>query len=215
VKSRHWVLYAVALVGFLSALAVLLFLRETVREAVVVPVLYLAWLGNLVFRSIHQAIFWAAFFLLALILLATSLWRRAGREQLVARAPGRRQKSGRVATWAALVARTADESRTDLFALRAFRRLITTVWAYQENVSPSEIEADVRSGALTPPAEWQFYFQSGARPEAMRSSVLRRTLRRLVSMFRARESRAGLSPESRLRSLIESLEAEQEDARDR
>jgi hypothetical protein len=207
-------LVAVALLVFAVALALLLLLRQTVREAVVVPILYLAWLGNLVFRSIHQAIFWALFSLAVAVLLFTSLPRRSRPRRAATRPVGRAPENRRVATWAALAARLADESRADFFASREFRKLIVSVWAYRVNLSPMELESDIRSGVLEVPPEWRFYFQASPRPQEAHRGVLRRVLRRLRSAFRVGGPRPARSSYPHLHVLIQSLEAEQEVARD-
>ena len=217
-KDRHGQLLLVGLLVFLVVLALLLLLRHAVRETFVIPLLYLVWLGNLIFKSIPQGVFWFLLFLVAAILLFSSLRRKSQPEPVLPPTRRRQQQSRRVAHWAALVKRTAgpaDESRRDAFALRTFRKLIVSVWAYRAHLSPREIERDIKSGLLEPPPECRFYFQDGGRSEEAGTRILRRALHRLRSVFRMRGSQASLSSNPHLHSLIKSLETEWEVERDR
>jgi hypothetical protein len=215
---------------FLAGLALLLLLRQTVREVFIIPVLYLAWLGIRIFRGIHQAVFWMLLFLVAAVLLFSSLRKRPQPRPAVTLAPKRREISRRVAHWARLVKRTAGAADTaearprasqDVFALRSFARLIVSVLAYRAHVSPAELERDIRVGVLEPPADLRFYldFSNGSTSgEPGRTATLRGTVRGaalgLKSALRRLRSRPPLSSDLHLQALIRSLETEWEDERD-
>ncbi len=90
----------------LAALAVLpvivmAFLVEGfVREIVVVPLLYVFWIGRLFFASIPQFIFWLLFLVVALVVAGKSLAKR----QVVSRRREReRWQQGRVEEWLRMI----------------------------------------------------------------------------------------------------------------
>jgi hypothetical protein len=215
VKERQVGVPVVVLLVFLGTLVLLWFLRHSIRETLVIPILYLLWLGRLVFNSIHQAVFWGLLLLAAAILLLRGLRRRSQPGPAGARRTMRQHRSRRVAHWAVLVERTPLRSSHDIYALNEFRRLISAVWAYRAHLSPQEIERDIRSGVLDPPPELQLYFEDSAGPGEPGRGTIGRALDPLRSWFRGRRSQPPSSANAHLWSLIESLENDLEANRDR
>lgn len=205
-KERQGQIGVVVLLVFLSALALLWLVRDSVREAFVIPILYLFWLGKLVFNSLHQGIFWGLLLLAATILLLHGLRQRSQPGPAAQFRTMRQRRSWRVTHWANLVARTAPESSHDIYALSEFRRLIFSVWAYRAHRSPQEIEQAIKAGVLEPPPEFRAYFENGELQREPARRTLRRALDRLRSRFGGHESQHPLSSDPHLRLLIESLE---------
>lgn len=205
-RNRERRAYVVVGLVFLVALTVLVLQRDVLQQTFVIPILYLFWLGRLVFNSMHQNIFWA-FLLLAVAILLLSSARRPSRPGPAAQ---RRQKkqgaSQRVAHWASQVRRIGASSYRDLAAFREFRKLIYSVWAYRDNVSPEEIERDVRDGVLEPPPEFQFYFQSSNWSEEPERNLVKRELQRIRSRFRMDGTHLSPGSSPQLSRLIQSLE---------
>jgi hypothetical protein len=68
-----------ALTGIIFIAFLLAFpLRDSVYEAVILPVAYVLWVLGLVYRSVHQSIWWGVALLVVLVILARSL-RSTGR----------------------------------------------------------------------------------------------------------------------------------------
>jgi hypothetical protein len=160
----------------------LILLRDTVRTTIVVPLLYLVWLSELTFNSIHQAVFWGL--LLALTVVGLFLGMRPKRE---ARPPvhwaGEMpwQESRRVAFWARQFVRDGNELVWDFYAQLQFRKLILAVWAYRRRVGLADLEQKVKAGAVELPPELRAYFEQ----DRDSSVAPLRYVERVVSRLRA------------------------------
>ncbi len=198
--TRFWIVF---LLLFCAVLGLLLWARGAVRETVVIPILYLFWLGRLVLGSFPQAVFWGLLVLIAAILLARGLRRRPASGPAEDRAGRRQVENRRVAHWAALVRRTASARSRDGYALTEFRKLIFAAWAYRANLSPADVERDLASGVLEPPPEFQFYLQDPARSDPPDRTLWRRALGRLRALLR---KDTAPSPDPDLLSTLQALE---------
>jgi hypothetical protein len=150
-SSRRWQVILLVVLGLALASAVLaLFMRDLVREYVVVPVSYVAWLVDLVINSIPQSTYWA----LLVAIAALVAWRAI---LLPLRGRGHAEGEPSVARWVershlverqSLLARM-DESRFAreriAFELRA---LVVRQIAFQDHQSVDEVEKRVRAGTL-------------------------------------------------------------------
>ncbi|MFC1975667.1 hypothetical protein ACFLXQ_04655, partial [Chloroflexota bacterium] len=61
--------------------------RGAIRENIVTPLLYLAWIGQLIFESIPQMALWAVFLMIALIIALKSLARKGPPSRKIDYAP--------------------------------------------------------------------------------------------------------------------------------
>jgi hypothetical protein len=156
-KRRVVILIAIGagIVVIVAALGLMFVLRDFVRQAIVLPLSYIAWLAGLVLNSLPQATYWALL-LAAAILVA---WKSLG-------APRRLFYQRKVTPIIAdsrvmslLAARQAQLAQLNLsvfarertaFELRA---LVVKLLAYQERQSSSEIEQRIRAGTLETPPE--------------------------------------------------------------
>lgn len=192
--------------------ALLLRYDDVVRERVVVPVLYLAWLAQRFFSSLHQGVFWSLLLALSAILLCLSV-----RSKPEPRLPSYRtgdldlREGRRVAFWA----RQLGHDRNDLFwgfrSVSEFRRLILTVWAYRQHTDPHDLEQQIREGTFELPPELQPYFEREARPHVARQDK-GAAWQRLYLWLRARLGRGDAADltasEAALAAAIEVLEHE-------
>lgn len=73
-RTRRWLILAAALI----VAGILAFpLRETIYETIVIPVAFIAWNLNLLYRSLSQGIWWWLVVFIVLFMLAFSLVPRA------------------------------------------------------------------------------------------------------------------------------------------
>lgn len=187
-KGNRALLWAGLFAFFLLTALLALFFRDAVRELVVIPLLYLAWLAGLVFRSVHQGIIWGLLVAIVTILLFArlrSLSSRTGEQRGELQRPGMR---GRVNFWARQLEIRANDTFPDEIALQEFKKLIVSVLSYRLNLSPQEVEDRLRRGEVAAPPEIRAYFQppqSTFRP-VRRVGFLGRLLHRLRGTLGAR-----------------------------
>jgi hypothetical protein len=224
-RSRHVLL--VVLLALIIAVTLLLVFRNSVREVFVIPLLYLVWLGGLIFNSVHQGVFWALLLVLVAILFANSLQRKPGTTPPIGRIVALPHKSRRVAYWAGQIARNENKSFYAPPALEGFRDLIIAVWASRTNRSPWEVERDIQAGRLQLPPELASFFQQEAwwqsagsdesSPNGHSSRRLEGCERAWVwlrSLFRPDRAPAAGPFEQHVHSMIQTLENQLEAKRD-
>ena len=191
----------------------LMLLRGSIQDTVVVPVLYLLWLGRLLFNSLHQTVFWIGMLLLMLVVLGSGLRKRQDVRQPSRPAGGvSPQQNRRVAHWAAQVRHIHDADRWDAASHAEFRKLILSVLAYQAGVSPWEAERDLETGALELPAEARRFLggETGPAPGEEAAQIAddvwlarreegagRRALHRIQALFAATYRRIGWPRDTR------------------
>ena len=201
---------AILVVIFLLTLIVLVIFRSTVQEIFIVPTLYLVWLANLIFNSIHQVIFWGILIFLAVVLLFRNLRQRPGFRRRRDRAAGEDQNNQRLSFWLNQMQINDGESQRDLYTLHEFRKLITSVWAYQLNMSPRELEQQLKARKIKPPPEWRRYFERDTLDETSEYGFFARLLGRVGNFFFKKEKITPSYFQLELESLIQSLEEQME-----
>ena len=151
---------AIGLALLLAGLLALI-ISGTIGDVVVVPLLFLWWAAQVLYQSIHQGLLWAAFLLLALLLVAGNLPRSAA--PLPPAAP-QSTPLGRVADWSRRLrdARHDHHSRWRL-AQRVSQLAIETL-AFREQCPPQEISRRLRDGLLDIPPQLGAYLQAGNAP---------------------------------------------------
>ena len=188
-KSSRRLIVLIALgagiVVIIAALVLMLVVRDFVRQAIVVPLSYIAWLAGLVLNSFPQSTYWA-------ILLAAGIlvaWKSLGSPRrwflqrnatpIIAESPQLSLLAARQAQLAQIneSAFAREKTANDL------RELMVQVLAYQERQSSDDIEQRIRNGTLVVPPEihalltdWQHWF--AAEPVTSWQERLRRLGRR-------------------------------------
>jgi hypothetical protein len=192
----------------LMAAPLVLVLRDFAREAIVVPLLYVLWLGRLLFRSIPQPLLWSLFLTLVLLVAARSLGGREGPARGMREAQA--ESPGRVRVWARRI-QLADRGDYSRWRLAHYlRTLILDVLAHRERLTPEQLRRRLETGEVHAPPAVQAYLQAGLMP--MPSGPLG-----LFSRLRHRlRSRARPSPlDSGLESAVQFLENQLEVSHDR
>jgi hypothetical protein len=172
------------LVWLLAPLLVLvivltIFLTDFVREAIVVPISYILWLGNLVLKSISQILLWAwlpviAFFI-ALRSLSTA--KKDKPIRIVSEAETRYPRRQRVDFWVIQIHQSHGYFGRTRFA-EHLGRLILDILAYQERITPWEIEQRIENGDLEVPPVVRSYLHEKRRRYSEGSGGLYQRLRR-------------------------------------
>jgi len=154
---KHWRTIVVIL---LAAAVLTFFLRGLMRENIVGPLVYLAWLGQLVFWSIPQIGIWALFIFIALIVALRSLARKQSPPSKVPIPEAGRVK--RIGTWAKSI-RQADEDFYYQWQLaQELQKLTVQALANDERVERSEIRRRLEQGTINDMSpELLAYLQAG------------------------------------------------------
>jgi hypothetical protein len=201
---------AVLVILLPACTAVLLRYSDVVRETVVVPALYLAWLTGRVLGSLHQGVFWSLLLAGSALLLFFSVRSKAEPRLPMYRTGELDRREGRrVDFWA----RQLGHDRNDLFwgfrSVSEFRRLILAVWACRQHTDPQDLEQRVREGAFELPPELRPYFEREARPHVAgrdRDAAWQRLYRWLRARLGWRDAAALTASEAALAAAIERLE---------
>jgi len=200
----------VVLVVLLPISTVLLIVfRDAVRETIVVPLLYLAWLTELTFNSIHEAVFWGLLVALAAVLLFFSVRPKQEPKPPLHWASDTDVWHGRRVTfWAKQIGHDGNDLFWGFQSASEFRKLILTVWAYRQHNSPPELEREIKGGAVELPPELRAYFEMDRRPYVVGQRYLDRAVGWLRSLVR-RDNTASQTPsEAALEVAVRVLEAE-------
>jgi hypothetical protein len=140
---KHWRTIVVIL---LIAAVLTFFLRGLMRENIVGPLVYLVWLGQLIFRSIPQVGIWAFFIFIALIIAFRSLIKKQPPQPKVPIPQAGRTK--RIGSWAKSI-RQADEDFYYQWQLaQNLQKLTVQALANEERVERSEIRRRLEQGSI-------------------------------------------------------------------
>jgi hypothetical protein len=214
-RRRRFILpLAIGFIVVLGAGVLSLFVRDFVRQTIIIPVTYIAWLVDLVIRSIPQSAFWGA--VVAAAILVT--WRNLGskRAGLILRrpvsAPILADNTDRSVFYTRLeyIARMYDSPFAREKLALELRLLIVKLLSHRERLPENEIERRVRTGELVTPPEvhalltsWQTWLSppKGGSPMQQLEGLWRRLLR---APTRATQPNAAL--EQRLVRAIDYME---------
>ena len=192
----------------LMAAPLVLVLRDFAREAIVVPLLYVLWLGRLLFRSIPQPLLWSLFLTLVLFVAVRSLGKRGGSVGGMREAEA--ESPGRVWVWARRIqlAARGDYSRWRL--AHYLRKLTLDVLAHRERLTSEQLKRRLGAGEVHAPPAVQAYLRAGLMP--MPSGPIG-FLSRLRHRLRPRARISPLDPD--LESAVQFLENQLEVSHDR
>ena len=167
------------LLGVLALAAIVgmgLALQGVARESIVMPVLYLVWLGRLIFRSIPDVLWWAWLLLMAFIIAGKSF---AGRMRS-ARVKYRQipLTEGPVSTWARRIQVSGQGSYFRWRLAHEIAELgLDLLMPYDRSASRRR-ERDGFVEALTAPPEIKAFFQAGMSAQPWESMYLSAKLKR-------------------------------------
>ncbi len=177
-KQRGYFILLIILFPLTLALAYIF--RETIRQVVLMPILYLLWVINILYQTLGQQILWIFMLVLLLWLVLRNL--RPDRTEVYLPSQEARIDSGRgrVSFWAWQVRMIGNEAYSKNFSMEELRRLILTVLAFQEQISLKQVERRLESGELVVPPEVQAVLETGVQPETFQAPALRVRIRRLL-----------------------------------
>lgn len=150
-------LVRLALVMLLAALLTP-FLKDFIRDVLLLPLLYVAWLARIVFDSIPQVAIWIVFLVVALLVALRSL--SGGRTGRLDTRETPVRVVGRIESWARLVDQAEQEHYARWRLARELRKLTLAVLAGEKQLSQEQIMQDLKDNRLGLPPEIRAYLQA-------------------------------------------------------
>ncbi len=143
--------------GLLVLVAALLapLLQDFIREVLILPLLYVTWLGQLLLASIPQPAIWTVFFMAGLFLAALALFPTRSPAPVTREYPS--AYSGRIESWARLIKRADQERYSRWLLARELRKLAMRTLAPAEDYTLQQVRQDLADNKLELPATIQAY----------------------------------------------------------
>jgi len=189
----------------LLAIPLALIITDTVRAVVVIPLLYVIWLGNLVLQSIPQLFWWGLLITLALFTAIRNLGPEGKSSLKIHRAQP--MSPGRVAMWTKRVGMASHGSYYQWRLAHELGLLGLELLVYHEQPTAKQTDHNRGLEKLNAPPEIQAYFHAGLKPPfSSPTSLLSRLLQYLRSETYPKPLE--LNPEKAVRFLEEQLEAQ-------
>jgi hypothetical protein len=133
-------------------------LRDLVREVLVLPLLYILWIGRLIVDTIPQLILWGGVLTIFLIIMIISLLETKKSRQATRKAAKEPQE--RIKGWADLIHKAAWDDYFKWRLAQHLQKLTLDAIAHDRGQSPKQIKQQLRRGELDIPPELQAYFQA-------------------------------------------------------
>ena len=151
IQPRQWLLVGLVLI----ATGVLTFLlRDLVRENIVLPMTYALWLGDLMLRSVPQALLLGVLIALCLVILLRSATKSNRVEPPPSYAPpASAQYHSRLLFWVRQLSRMEDSQFAVEKLAVELRNLTLRILSTQEHLTDDELIQAIKRGTLEIPAE--------------------------------------------------------------
>lgn len=130
------------------ALGLVYVLRESLYQTIVVPLLYLLWLGNLYIRSLDQMFLWMFLILLCGVILVRAFWGRGTDQGPENRIEPVGTRPGQITQWAILIQQPNPSTELDDYLSDRLRKLVVATLAYQHHLNPEQLHQRLNGGEL-------------------------------------------------------------------
>lgn len=155
-RTRRWLILAAALI----VAGILAFpLRETIYEAVVIPVAFIAWNLNLLYRSFSQGIWWWLVVFIVLFMLVFSLVPRSTFRSMVELKP--KPQLGQVEALALWLRKTERGVYFKWLLANRLGKLAYQILLHRESGRPRSVFAPLLGTDWQPTKELQNYLETG------------------------------------------------------
>lgn len=213
----HWPQLVFVFVVFSVMLILALFFQDTLRETVLVSILYLIWVGKLAIQSFDQRCIWQLAIVITLVLTLIFSLRKFGKSILNFEVTERRDSVNysRIQFWRSEI-RVAGSA---VFARRSrpsnLRRLVITGLAYRDHMDIKEINKQLRSRKLQVPPELRSILGvDDAQERAEQRPGILSLIRQKFNGLRRNSFDPELLPDPRLDEVASYLESLMEDYHD-
>jgi hypothetical protein len=147
--------------GLILLLAIFLTLvsHNYMREAIVTPLLYVVWVGRLIFESIPQIVIWAIFLFIALLVAGKSLMKN--RPLSPQRQHPETIEPERIEAWLKLLRRANQDDYYKWQLAQRLQKLTLEALAFNERLELKQVRQLLSAGRLDIPPEIQAYLEVG------------------------------------------------------
>ena len=142
----------------LTAILLAPLFRNFIREVVVIPLLYVFWIGRIIFDTIPQTGFWGCFLLIALLMASASLLKKSKLQSRIYEV--KTVQPGRVETWANLIRQATEEDYYRWRLAQPLRELILETLAHEARLTSKQIKRRLTDDQLDIPPEIRAYLQA-------------------------------------------------------
>ena len=217
-SSLPWSQLIFAFVVFIAVLVLLTFIyQDTLRETVLVSILYVLWVGDLAIQSFDQRCIWLLALVITLVLTITFSRRKTEKPIADSQTTLRRRSfvPGRIDYWRSQVWLGSSAVYMRSYHRSDLRRLVIKALAYRENKDSEEIRELLRSEKLQVPPEVRYILGMDdlVRGAEYRLGILHRIQQRF-NWIHANFLAPTFSPDPRLDKVAAYLESFVEDDHD-
>lgn len=154
-KNRYLILLSLIL---LLAVFFTPIFNQFVREVIVIPFLYLLWIGRFLLEAVPQTILWGGFSVILMMIMVISLFGKSRpMVQLYKKTPA---AQGRIAPWVELIKKAERDAYFKWRLAQGLQKLALDAIAHQSDQSLKETRQQLKQGELNLPPEIQAYFQA-------------------------------------------------------
>jgi hypothetical protein len=150
--------------GLALLLAILLMpiLTGLIREVVVIPLLYILWIGQFLVETLPQGVIWSLFVICLLVMMLISL---AGKQRRrVRRPPIIITNQERIEIWLYLIRQAERDGYFKWRLAQHLQRLTVDAIAHYTDQTSRQTRQQLKQGLLDLPPELQAYFQTSLKP---------------------------------------------------
>jgi hypothetical protein len=150
-------IFPLALILILAGLLTLV-LQEYTRH-LIMPFLFIVWVGQLLFETIPQVIIWGLFVAIALLIAGRSLLKRSALPPMAPRSQP--PPEGRIESWARLIEQSKKETYYRWQLAQPLQELAIDILAHRQRSTPRQIKQQlVANSLLDLPPEIQAYLRA-------------------------------------------------------
>jgi hypothetical protein len=204
-----WLQLLTALLVFVVVVGLALRYQDSLKEIILVPLLYVLWVAELVLKSFDQRCIWLMALVVAVSLSLAFTYRSRAPVDIYQRSvPQRFPDSGRIRYWRRQIRIGSSALYTSGFHRSELSRLVIETLAYREGVSTEEIKEQLNVGVITVPSEVRYILgldEVEDHPDKPSGFVKRKT--RWFNQFFSQLFAPKFSPNPRLEKVIAYLES--------
>lgn len=130
--------------------------RTFVREIIVIPILYVFWVGRFLFLTIPQTLLWHVFFAVFLLIMAVGLIER--KKPQPQKMNVKEDYPGRIEAWAGLINKASQHNYFKWRLAQRLQKVTLRAIAHNKGQTVKQTRRQLREGALNLPSDLHAYF---------------------------------------------------------
>jgi len=130
--------------------------RTFVREIIVIPILYVFWIGRFLFLTIPQTLLWNVFFAIFLLIMAVGLIER--KKPNPKKMNIKEDYPGRIEEWARLISKASQHNYFKWRLAQRLQKVTLRAIAHNRGQTVKQTRWQLREGSLNLPSDLHAYF---------------------------------------------------------